>query len=277
MPDQSPVLSLPYIAPSQAQKHVTHNEALRKLDAIVQLVALDNALTDAPAVPNEGDCYIVAGGASGLWAAHDHAIAVYDNDIWMFYAPKEGWRAEVLATGTTLRFDGSAWQDAGTLLQNLPEVGINTAADSINRFAVASEASLFTHAGAGHQLKLNKNASGDTGSLLYQTNWSGRAEIGLMGDDDLAIKVSSDGNTWTEVLRFDGTVGSATFGVDVNAQSVNATASFNMPVYASAGLPSAVTEGEGAVVYVTGAAGGPEPYYSDGIDWRRFRDGTVLS
>ncbi|PYC47366.1 ribonuclease III [Litorivita pollutaquae] len=277
MPDQSPILSLPYIAPSQAQKHVTHNEALRKLDAIVQLVALDNALTAPPAVPNEGDCYIVAPGAGGLWATYDHTIAVYDSDLWMFYAPKEGWRAEVLSSGMTLRFDGTLWQDAGTQLQNLPEVGINTSADSSNRLAVSAEASLFTHEGAGHQMKMNKNASGDTGSLLFQTNWSGRAEIGLMGDDDLAFKVSSDGTSWTDVLRFDGTVGSATFGVDVFAESINATSRFNLPIYTMATLPSATTQGQGAVIFVTDAPEGAEPYYSRGSTWRRMRNGTVLS
>jgi hypothetical protein len=40
MPDTSHALSLPLIQPSQAQKHVTHNEALRILDAVVQLVSV---------------------------------------------------------------------------------------------------------------------------------------------------------------------------------------------------------------------------------------------
>ena len=35
MPSVSAVLSMPYIEPSQAQKHVTHNEALRVLDLAV--------------------------------------------------------------------------------------------------------------------------------------------------------------------------------------------------------------------------------------------------
>ena len=36
--ENSANLQLPYIMPSQAQKHVTHNEAVRTLDALVQLV-----------------------------------------------------------------------------------------------------------------------------------------------------------------------------------------------------------------------------------------------
>ncbi|MGC4023892.1 MAG: DUF2793 domain-containing protein [Mesorhizobium sp.] len=52
-------LALPYILPSQAQKHVTHNEALRRLDALVQLAVVSRATGTPPASPTEGDRYIV--------------------------------------------------------------------------------------------------------------------------------------------------------------------------------------------------------------------------
>lgn len=45
---QTANLKLPYILPSQAQKHVTHNEALRLLDGIVQLAVLGRDLTVPP-------------------------------------------------------------------------------------------------------------------------------------------------------------------------------------------------------------------------------------
>ncbi|MBA8841896.1 hypothetical protein FHW03_005249 [Ochrobactrum sp. RH2CCR150] len=41
--------------------------------------------------------------------------------------------------------------------------------DTVNRFAVSSTASLFNNAGAGHQIKLNKQAATDTASLVFQT------------------------------------------------------------------------------------------------------------
>jgi hypothetical protein len=63
-------------------------------------------------------------------------------------------------------------------------VGVNAAADSTNRLAVSSVASLFNHAGAGHQMKINKNAAADTASILFQTGFSGRAEMGTAGSDD---------------------------------------------------------------------------------------------
>jgi hypothetical protein len=78
----------------------------------------------------------------------------------------------------------------------MPKLGINATADETNRLAVASPASLFSHVGNGHQIKVNKAAPADTASLLFPTAWSGRAEMGLAGNDDFAIKVSPDGSAW---------------------------------------------------------------------------------
>ena len=50
MSDISPHLLLPYIQAAQAQKHVTHNEAMRLLDAVVQLSVLDRDLTAPPSI-----------------------------------------------------------------------------------------------------------------------------------------------------------------------------------------------------------------------------------
>ena len=95
-------------------------------------------------------------------------------------------------------------------MQNLTQLGIGATADATNRLSLNSPASLFNHAGNGHQIKLNKNAAADTASLLYQTNFSGRAEIGTTGDDGLHIKVSANGSTWTEALFIEAATGDTT-------------------------------------------------------------------
>ena len=201
MSDRSPILSLPYIQPSQAQKHVTHNEALRQLDAVVQLVVVSADLAAPPLTLIEGERYIVAVGATGTWAEQDGTIAVYSDAAWTFYAPLTGWRADVQGTGTVLRFDGTTWAMPDPApLQNIAHVGIATQADTTNRLSVASDATLLTHAGTGHQLKLNKNGAVDTASLLFQTGFSGRAEMGTAGTDDFAIKVSADGTLFNTAL-----------------------------------------------------------------------------
>jgi hypothetical protein len=197
MSDVSAILALPYLQPAQAQKHVTHNEALRQLDVLVQLTVADRDLNLPPANPAEGTRHIVGPGASGEWAGHAGEIAVFLGGAWEFLAPLPGWQASVLDEGTVVVWSGTAWVAP---LTTLPLMGINTTADATNRLAVASPATLLNHAGAGHQLKLNKAAAGDTGSLLYQTGFSGRAEIGLAGSDDLSVKVSADGAVWATAL-----------------------------------------------------------------------------
>ena len=47
----TPNLRLPFIEGSQAQKHVTHNEALRILDAAIQIAVLDTTHTSPPVSP----------------------------------------------------------------------------------------------------------------------------------------------------------------------------------------------------------------------------------
>ena len=207
MTDTSPALSLPYIQPSQAQKHVTHNEALRILDAVTQLSVQSSTLTQAPAVPVSGDRYLVGFGATGDWAGQDRKIAVHDGTGWTFFQPGDGWRADVIPTGVQLRFNGTSWIDALPDLQNIPHVGIVATADAVNRLSVSSPATLLNNAGAGHQLKINKATGADTASLLFQNGFSGRAEMGLAGSDDFSIKVSADGATFHDALTVEASSG----------------------------------------------------------------------
>lgn len=212
--DNSPNLSLPYIAPSQAQKHVTVNEALRALDALVQLAVLDRDLAQPPASPAEGDRYIVAAGATGAWTGHDGEIAAFEDGAWMFHRPREGWLAFVADEGGVVAWHGGGWTGALQWVGGVtaPTLGVNATADAGNRLAVKSPASLFDNEGAGHQMKLNKAHAADTASLLLQTGYSGRAEIGLAGDDDLHLKVSADGTSWTEALRTETATGDTILG-----------------------------------------------------------------
>lgn len=48
-------------------------------------------------------------------------------------------------------------------------------------------------------------------SFLFQDNFSGRAEIGLTGDDDFHFKVSPDGTAWHEGISINRNTGAVTF------------------------------------------------------------------
>ena len=58
-------LSLPLILAAQAQKHVTHNEALAELDVLVHLALASRTVLTPPPAPAEGDAYQLDGVAGG--------------------------------------------------------------------------------------------------------------------------------------------------------------------------------------------------------------------
>lgn len=205
--DETPNLKLPYLIAAQAQKHVTHNEALRALDALVQLSVLDRDVTEPPAAPADGERYIIAANATGAWAGHDSEIAAFQDNAWVLYPPQPGWRAFVQDEEKLLTWNGSQWSDVsgGGSINPALLVGVNTTADATNRLAVKSDAILLSHddvtPGNGSlQLKLNKETSAKTAAVLFQNSYAGHAELGLCGDDNLHLKVSPDGVTWHDGL-----------------------------------------------------------------------------
>ena len=201
-------LNLPYIQPAQAQKHVTHNDAIELLDMIVQLTVQDFDAITPPTSPAEGETWALGAAPTDAWTGQAGDIASFRGGGWLFVAPQTGWQAYGVIPEQMRVYTGTLWvnSSADPSFENLAGVGVNATADATNKLSVASEAVLFNHAGASHQLKLNKASSTDTASLLFQSNWSGRAEMGLAGNDDFALKVS-DGTTWFTGLTVLGTTG----------------------------------------------------------------------
>ena len=119
-------LAMPYLEAAQAQKHVTHNEALRVLDAVVMLAVLDRDLSAPSGSPADGDRYLVASGGTGAWSGRDGEIAAWQDGAWGFHAAREGWRLWVADEGVLLVFDGASWTGAAT--QNAALLGVNTTA-----------------------------------------------------------------------------------------------------------------------------------------------------
>ena len=216
-------LGLPFIDGSQAQKHITHNEALRILDDAIQISVLDSTLTVPPSSPVDGERYIVASGATGAWAGRGSSVATWETNAWRFLAPKAGWCVWSIADVALLVFDGGAWGLAtaggGTPFSpdNLPHLGINATVTGANLLTVHSNDALLNaidtaDGGTGDvRLQLSKSTAGSTSSVVFSDAFSGRAEFGLTGDDDFHLKVSADGTTWRDALKFDRTTGKVSF------------------------------------------------------------------
>ena len=113
MADITTNLLLPYILAAQAQKHVTHNDALRLLDGLVQLSVLDRDLTAPPASPAEGARYIVAAGATGAWSGWSGDVALWSDGAWLRLPARTGWLAWVADEATLFVWGGSTWNTVG--------------------------------------------------------------------------------------------------------------------------------------------------------------------
>jgi len=225
MTTYTPRLNLPFIEAAQAQKHVTHNAALERLDIIVQLQVQQFGATTPPNTAQEGESWALGTAPTGVWAGQNARIATFSGGGWIYFIPRPGWRAWGVAEAVLRVWTDTGWVNAGldaSNLNNLPGVGIGAASDQVNRLTVSAPATLLNHAGGGHQVKVNKASAGDTASLLYQNAFSGRAEMGLAGNDDFSVKVSATGSTWRTAL----TAVAATGGVQLHhfAQLVPGTA-----------------------------------------------------
>ncbi len=275
----SPNLQLPYLDANQSQKSVTHNQALRMLDALVNMEVQSSALAAPPAAPTDGQRWIVAPGGTGAWAGRDLDVAAWQDAAWSFYPPTRGLLAFDAGQNALLFWTGTAWHGLAALLAALSvtALGIGTAPDAANPLSATLNAVLFNAlaAAAGGtgdlRVKLNKAGAGNTASFLFQDGFSGRAEIGLAGDDDLHVKVSPDGATFRDGI----VIRSATGAVALSAP-------LRLAPCAVAALPAGA---DGALAFAgdgrkageaAGAGSGVAVLYSRGA-WRRLSDDAAVS
>lgn len=202
-------LKLPMLAAAQAQKHVTHNDAVAALDTLVHLSVASRGEVSPPFSPVEGSRHIVPEGGTGAWTDKGGCVACWHSGDWRFHAPRAGWLAWVEDERKFVAWQENGWAD---LPGAFDQLGINATADEDNRLAVGGAASLFDGGEAGHRLKLNKGAAGETASVIFQTGYSARAELGLLGSEDFTIKVSGSGTSWLTAISVNSVNGKVGLG-----------------------------------------------------------------
>lgn len=264
MSETSINLRLPLLAAAQAQKHITHNEALELLDAIVQLAVVEHGCNVPPERPEPGERYVIGPAPIGEWSGHEGAIASRGEHAWRLITPRPGWVAVSIEDGRQRLFRAGAWQEvAGGPGNNssgssVAALGIGAKADPANPLSVAAATTLLSHAGGSHRLAINKSRADETASLVFQNDFSGRAELALGSGNRLALRTSPDGKIWNDSLTLDTFTGLPALPHGANAGGVlNGTAI----------VGSIDSEGNGALF-----ARGEN---SDG-QWFRFRSGMQI-
>lgn len=236
-------LQLPFLAVGQAQKHVTVNESLRRLDAMVQLSVVSATTTAEPGAPTDGQVWIVPSGKTGThWASFTNwALAYYRDGAWEQIMPREGWTAYVKDTDLLLHYTGSAWAlfapgKVLTLSAQYRLVGRSssgagaaeeiTASASVFTFlGSADQAAMRTNMGLGTAAVQNTGTSGANVPLLNGANtWSGSQSFTSGGElfaTTGSLNVNLRGDTGNNVTYERS--GSSAGGVNVNLNKSRGT------------------------------------------------------
>jgi hypothetical protein len=166
---QTTRLQLPLIAAAQAQKHVTHNEAVMRLDGLVQMTAKSYTTSAQPGSPADGDLYLLPAGKTGTdWGGYaNHGVAHYYDGVWHQYFPKTGWLSWAQDTSVLYYYTGSLW--GAVPLPNA--IGDGTAGAPSLAFAADADSGLYRIGAnnpgiaAGGALVLSLSSAGNTQPL----------------------------------------------------------------------------------------------------------------
>lgn len=88
----TPHHALPLLASGQAQKEITHNEALIIIDALLAGTIESAALTEPPSTIAVGQMWLVAANAGGVWSGQSGRLALMSEGGWRYIDPPVGSR-----------------------------------------------------------------------------------------------------------------------------------------------------------------------------------------
>jgi len=267
--DNSARLGLPYLAAGQMQKHVTLNEALTRLDALTQTTVVSRGQAAQPGDPDDGALYILPAAATGAaWAGRAAGTLMrFEAGGWSVVPAPDGLIAVVLDEPAVVTRRDGAWTSLGEALgeiQELSRLGLGATADAANPFSAKLNKALWAARGPSEggdgdlRFTFNKSSAGDVLSLLFQSGWSGRAEIGLVGDDDLRLKVSPDGAAWADAFSVDADTGRCAFPLGaarIETTVLTADGAWTPPAWARWVEATAIGAGGGGGAGAQGAAG----------------------
>ena len=242
MSDITTHLLLPYILASQAQKHVTHNEALRLLDAMVQLSVLDRTRTAPPVSPTDGDRHIVASGATGLWTGWDLNIAFWVDGVWMRLVPRPGWLAWIADEAAFVVWNGTAWETVGQ------PVDVSDAIFSLVNNADPTKRALFSLSGittATTRTFTLPNTSSELAILAGTQTFTGNKTFSgtLTASGTVTVSAAS--------ASIGIATGTATYGMGTGATTTGVTKTVNIGTGGASGSTTVVNIGS-----ATAGAGG---------------------
>jgi len=137
MSASSPRLRLPHLVSFREIAEESWNETLDHIDVLSDLCLLGRSVNTPPASPSDGDAYLVGGAPTGAWSGCAYKIAACLDGAWRFYAPFDGLRAFVAATGSFIVYANGAWVDFVATLSAIPNSALANSSVTIAGHTVA--------------------------------------------------------------------------------------------------------------------------------------------
>lgn len=106
---QSPRLGLPLLSAGQAQKEITHNEALVLMDALLHGCCSGAPSNNPPQSPEPGQSYICGSEPTGAWTGRSNGLACWTESGWRFVEPFDGICIVDRSSGREWSYLGGEW------------------------------------------------------------------------------------------------------------------------------------------------------------------------
>jgi Protein of unknown function (DUF2793) len=124
MTDVTARFALPLLMQGQAQKEVTHNEALSLTDLLMAPVIQSVAPPTIPASPQAGQGWIVGAAPAGAWSGQAGKLAFWTAGGWRFVAAPEGVTVWSIADSLPVQRTASGWATGALRAASLSVSGV---------------------------------------------------------------------------------------------------------------------------------------------------------
>lgn len=112
---ETPRWTLPLLLAGQAQKEISHNEALEAIDRVLHLAVLTRTLNRPPSNARTGDTVIIGAAPVGDWRDCANMIASSNGTSWILTTPRSGCLAWICDEAVLAVFHGERWRPLATL------------------------------------------------------------------------------------------------------------------------------------------------------------------
>lgn len=130
----TPNFNMPLLFAAQAQKEITHNEAIVLIDALLAGCVQGIANDPASLLPADGQAWIIGDAPTGSWSGRAGQVAVFTAGGWRHAPAVEGMRLYDRAANAVRMYSGASWSDPAAVA--VPTGGAVT--DSEARSAIAA-------------------------------------------------------------------------------------------------------------------------------------------